>query len=67
MMYPQEQGAFTTVFAACTPKDNPEISHGGYVFPPNVAKIQAPTALNEEIQSQLFEVTERILKDAGVE
>ncbi len=67
MMYPQDQGAFTTVFAACAPKDNPEISHGGYIFPPNVAKIQAPAALDEERQKSLFEVTEKLLREAGVD
>ncbi|KAF8972569.1 hypothetical protein BDZ97DRAFT_1649675 [Flammula alnicola] len=66
MMYPQERGAFTSVFAACAPRDNPEISHGAYIFPPNVAKVQAPAALDEGRQKQLFEVTEALLKSSGV-
>lgn len=65
-MYPQEQGAFTTVFAACAPRDNPEIAHGAYIFPPNVAKIQAPAALDDARQKQLFDVTQEILKNAGI-
>jgi hypothetical protein len=30
-MHPQEQGAFTSVFAACTPRDNPQISRKLYI------------------------------------
>jgi NAD(P)-dependent dehydrogenase (short-subunit alcohol dehydrogenase family) len=66
MMYPQEQGAFTSVFAACTPRDNPQISHGAYICPPNVAAPQAPAALNEERQRQLYDVTETLLKSIDV-
>ncbi|KAF9482397.1 NAD(P)-binding protein [Pholiota conissans] len=66
MMYSQEQGAFTTVFAAGAPRDNAEISHGAYIFPPNVAVVQAPGALDEARQKQLFEVTKEILNSAGV-
>lgn len=65
-MYPQEMGAFTAVFAACAPRDNPEISHGAYIFPPNVAVLQAPAALDEGRQNQLFEFTEAHLKQIGV-
>jgi len=66
VMYPQEQGAFTSVFAACTARDNPQISHGAYICPPNVATIQAPGALNEERQCQLYDVTEALLKNIDV-
>jgi len=66
MMYPQEQGAFTSVFAACTPRDNPEISHGVYICPPNVATTQARGALNEERQQQLYNFTEALLKSIDV-
>ncbi|KAF8908225.1 hypothetical protein CPB84DRAFT_213358 [Gymnopilus junonius] len=66
MMYPQEQGGFTTVFGAGAPRDNAEISHGAYIFPPNVAKVQAPGALDEARQKLLFEVTKGILKSADV-
>ena len=61
-MYPQEQGAFTSVFAACTSRDNPHISHGAYICPPNVATTQAPGALNEGTQRQLYDFTEALLK-----
>lgn len=66
MMYPQEQGAFTSAFAACAPRDNPEISHGAYIVPPNVAVRQAPASLVVGRQQQLFEVTETLLKGIGV-
>jgi len=65
-MYPQDQGAFTTVFAACAPHDNPEISHGAYIFPPNVAQSQSAAAMDEAIQKQLFEFTEAMLKEIEV-
>jgi hypothetical protein len=66
MMYPQEQGAFTSVFAACTQRDNPEISHGVYICPPNVATTQALGALDEERQHQLYNFTEALLKSIDV-
>lgn len=66
MMYPQEEGAFTSVFAACASRDNPEISHGVYICPPNVATAQAPSALNEERQRQLYDFTEELLKSIDV-
>ncbi|KAF4612789.1 hypothetical protein D9613_011740 [Agrocybe pediades] len=66
MMYPQEMGAYTAVFAACAPRDNPEISHGAYIFPPNVAYPQAPAALDEKIQQQLFAFTEEFLKSINL-
>jgi len=66
MMYPQEEGAFTSVFAACTSRDNPEISHGAYICPPNVATRQAPGALDEERQRQLYDFTEAFLKSIDI-
>ncbi|PPQ93008.1 hypothetical protein CVT25_000209 [Psilocybe cyanescens] len=66
MMFPQEMGAYTAVFAACAPRDNPEISHGAYIFPPNIAHHQARAALDEEKQSQLFLYTEELLKSIGL-
>jgi hypothetical protein len=66
MMYPQEEGAFTSVFAACTPRDNPEISHGAYICPPNVATTQAPGAMDEENQRQLCDFTEALLKSIDI-
>jgi len=65
-MYPQEEGAFTSVFAACISRDNPEISHGAYICPPNVATAQAPGALNEERQRQLYDFTEALLKSIDI-
>ncbi|THU95455.1 hypothetical protein K435DRAFT_819723 [Dendrothele bispora CBS 962.96] len=67
VMYPQEQGAFTSVFAACAPRDNPHISHGAYICPPNVADPQAAIALDENRQLELFEFTKEVLNEAGVE
>lgn len=65
-MYPQEEGAFTSVFAACTSRDGPEISHGAYICPPNVATPQAPGALDEEKQRQLYDFTEALLKSIEI-
>jgi len=66
MLHPQEQGAFTSVFAACAPRDSPEISHGAYICPPNVIRPQAKSALDEERQKQLFDFTETLLKEMEV-
>ncbi|KAH9484851.1 Short-chain dehydrogenase [Psilocybe cubensis] len=66
MMYSQELGAHTSVFAACAPRDNAEISHGAYIFPPNIARTQAPAALDEQKQQQLFLFTEELLKSIGL-
>ncbi|KAG5652445.1 hypothetical protein H0H81_004989 [Sphagnurus paluster] len=57
MLYPQEQGGFTGVFAASAPRDNPEILHGAYICPPNRVTPQAPHALDEARQQQLFDCT----------
>ncbi|KAK0218387.1 hypothetical protein EDD85DRAFT_867486 [Armillaria nabsnona] len=65
-MHPQTRGAYTSVFAACAPRDNPEISHGAYIFPPNVAVVQAPAALDENKQRQLKDFTEELLRNVGV-
>ena len=66
-MHPQERGAFTTVFAACAPRDNPHISHGAYICPPNVADPQAASALDESRQLELFAFTRKLLEDISVE
>lgn len=66
VMHPQEMGAFTSVFAACASRDNPEIFHGAYICPPNVAVPQAPGALDERRQNQLFEYTEGFLRQNGM-
>ncbi|KIK10033.1 hypothetical protein K443DRAFT_670671 [Laccaria amethystina LaAM-08-1] len=66
VMHPQEQGAFTTVYAACSPRDNPHIFNGSYICPPNVTVTQAPGALDEERQRQLYDFTEVLLKSIDV-
>ncbi|KAK0495171.1 NAD-P-binding protein [Armillaria luteobubalina] len=65
-LHPQTRGAYTSVFAACMSRDNPNISHGAYIFPPNVAISQAPAALDENRQRQLAEFTEELLQGIGL-
>lgn len=66
MMHPQTMGAYTSVFAACSPKDNPHVFHGAYICPPNVSVPQGPNALNELKQRELAEFTEKILREIGI-
>ncbi|KAK0204517.1 NAD-P-binding protein [Desarmillaria ectypa] len=66
MMHPQTTGAYTSVFAACAPRDSPEISQGAYIYPPNIAIAQAPAALDEDRQRKLVEFTEEFLRSIGV-
>lgn len=66
MLYPQEQGGFTGVFAASAPRDNPEILHGAYICPPNRVTPQAPHALDEARQQQLFDCTLTHLREIGL-
>ncbi|KAJ8508200.1 hypothetical protein ONZ45_g9512 [Pleurotus djamor] len=66
MMHPQEQGAFTTVFAACTPRDDVNIEHGAYIMPPNVIGKQSKVAMDSGKQDELFEFTKKLLKDADI-
>ncbi|KAK0470104.1 NAD-P-binding protein [Desarmillaria tabescens] len=66
LMHPQTTGAYTSVFAACAPRDNPEISQGAYIYPPNIAIAQAPAALDEDRQRKLVDFTEEFLKSIGV-
>ncbi|KAE9399758.1 NAD(P)-binding protein [Gymnopus androsaceus JB14] len=66
MMHPQTMGAYTSVFAACSPKDNPHVFHGAYICPPNVSVPQGPNALNELKQRELAEFTERLLREIGI-
>ncbi|KAG5647707.1 hypothetical protein DXG03_008430 [Asterophora parasitica] len=65
-MHPQNQGAFAPVFAACAPRDDPQLFHGAYILPPNVSAPQAKYAMDEGIQQQLFAYTETLLKELGV-
>ncbi|KAK0218393.1 NAD-P-binding protein [Armillaria nabsnona] len=66
MMHPPTTGAYTSVFAACAPRDDPQISQGAYIYPPNVALAQAPAALDEVRQRKLAEFTEEFLQSIGV-
>ncbi|KAK0213945.1 NAD-P-binding protein [Armillaria fumosa] len=66
VMHPQTTGAYTSVFAACAPRDNPEISQGAYIYPPNIAVPQEPIALDEDRQRKLVEFTEEFLQSIGV-
>ncbi|PBK58216.1 hypothetical protein ARMSODRAFT_1010241 [Armillaria solidipes] len=66
VLHPQTRGAYTSVFAACMSRDNPNITHGAYIFPPSVAVAQAPAALDENRQRQLAEFTEEFLRGIGL-
>ncbi|PBK58373.1 hypothetical protein ARMSODRAFT_1028313 [Armillaria solidipes] len=48
VMHPQTTGAYTSVFAACAPRDNPEIFQGAYIYLPSIAVPQTPVALDED-------------------
>ncbi|KAJ3565268.1 hypothetical protein NP233_g7737 [Leucocoprinus birnbaumii] len=67
MMHPQERGAFTSVFAGCAPRDDPNIHHGVYLVPPNVEEEQSATALDKDKQDELYGFTVKLLGDAGIE
>jgi hypothetical protein len=65
-MWPQSMGAYTTVFAACSPRDQEVIVNGNYIFPPNVVGQQHENALDEKKQRDLADLTERILTEHGI-
>lgn len=65
-MHPQERGAFTSVFAACAPRDDPNIDHGAYIVPPNVAEEQSKAALDKSKQDELFGFTTKLLGEVDV-
>ncbi|KAF7426069.1 hypothetical protein PC9H_008435 [Pleurotus ostreatus] len=69
VMHPQERGAFTTVFAGCAPRNDPNVVHGAYIVPPNVLFQQAKAALDEAKQDELFKFTKELLDqlDIGVQ
>ncbi|KAJ8517517.1 hypothetical protein ONZ45_g5295 [Pleurotus djamor] len=67
VLKPQDTGAYTTVFAACTPRDNEYIKYGAYIVPPNIIAEQSKIAMDEKIQDELFEFTKKVLQEAGVE
>lgn len=66
IMYPQEMGAYTSIFAAAASQDNTHIHQGAYIYPPNIAVSQAPAALDEARQTNLFNFTEELLKDLDI-
>ena len=59
-------GAYTTVFAACSPRDKEEIANGNFIFPPNVVGKQHKYALDEQKQKDLADTTEKILAEHGI-
>lgn len=65
-MHPQERGAFTSVFAGCAPRDDPTISHGAYIVPPNMIGEQTRAALDQKKQDGLFKFTVKLLDEIGV-
>ncbi len=65
-MHPQTTGAYTSVFAGCAPRDDPEIFQGAYIYPPNIAVPQVAIALDEDRQRKLVEFTEEFLQSIGV-
>ncbi|KAK0213949.1 hypothetical protein IW262DRAFT_1279177 [Armillaria fumosa] len=67
-LYPQTTGTYTSIFAACAPRDNPEIFQSAYVYAPNIAVPQEPIAfaLDEDKQRKLVEFTEKFLQSIGV-
>lgn len=65
LLHPQTKGAYTTVFAAATPKTREEIVSGNYIVTPNVISAQAASALDDGRQRELWEFTEELLK--GIE
>ncbi|KAJ3759716.1 hypothetical protein EV360DRAFT_41365 [Lentinula raphanica] len=65
-MYPQSQGAHTSVFAASAPRDNVHVFPGAYICPPNVAQTQKSFVLDPQRQKELIDFTEQLLKSWGV-
>lgn len=66
-MHPQEQGAFTSVFAGCAQRDDPNIFHGVYIVPPNVAFEQAKIALDQSKQEELFSFTKKLVEELRID
>ncbi|KAF4615731.1 hypothetical protein D9613_012455 [Agrocybe pediades] len=68
LFVPQRQGAYTSVFAAASPKVklNREKYAGAYLEP--VAKVGKPTKYGEDMRlaEELWETTESVLKEIGV-
>ena len=56
----------TQFIQSTMPRDNPHIFNGSYICPPNVTVTQAPGAVDEERQRQLYDFTEALLKSIDV-
>ncbi|KAF5381841.1 hypothetical protein D9757_008351 [Collybiopsis confluens] len=65
-MYPQSMGAYTSVFAACAPRENKQIFPGAYICPPNIAEDQKGHVLDPGRQQELLDFTETIIERCGL-
>lgn len=69
MLVSSTKGAYTSVFAAASPivRENPDKYKGAYLEP--VAQLGKPyeQALNDGLAKELWETTEEILKEIGVQ
>ncbi|KIY47879.1 NAD(P)-binding protein [Fistulina hepatica ATCC 64428] len=65
-----DEGSYTSCFAAASPliKENPQKYKGVFLDPSPVGKIvdASPNACRVDLQEQLWETTERAMKEAGV-
>lgn len=63
-----ENGCYTTLFAAASPKvkAEPEKYKARYLVPDGVIQAPNPNALKLELQDELWETTERYLVDIGI-
>lgn len=61
-------GAYSTVFAAAAPevRAEPRKFRGSYITPPTKHSQLTPKARDPETSKDLWELTERVLKDVGV-
>ncbi|PBL04017.1 hypothetical protein ARMGADRAFT_1096166, partial [Armillaria gallica] len=66
VMHPQTTGAYTSVFAACALRDDPERFQGAYIYPPNIAVLEVAIALDENRQHKPVEFTEEFLQSIGL-
>ncbi|RDB30491.1 hypothetical protein Hypma_007324 [Hypsizygus marmoreus] len=63
-----EVGAYTSCFAAASPKvrDNPDKYKGAFVEPVGIITEPSDIAKREDLALELWETTERVLKDEGI-
>ncbi|KAI0790325.1 NAD-P-binding protein [Abortiporus biennis] len=66
---PTEQGSYASVFAAVAPtvRAEPEKYKGAYLTPPGVISKPSKDAENPELAKELWDTTESLLKEIGVE